>query len=271
MNMKNNLLWASGWSLVLLLFIQSCKSDPDPYANNSLTLSFSNKVGSDGVVLGSGNYKNAVGEDFTVTTFSYFISNISLKKADGTVYTYPQDSSYFLIREANIDSKKVVLKGVPTGDFTELKFMIGVDSLRNTMDLSRRKGVLDPGDISHDDGMYWSWNSGYIFLKLEGNSSKVAADATGNQKFRYHIGGFGGYNTKTFNNIRTVTLPLGSIVAKVGPAQQPTIEVVADIAKIFDGTQKISLAQYPTVMFADFSSTVANNYAAMFKISGVKD
>jgi hypothetical protein len=60
-------------------------------------------------------------------------------------------------------------------------------------------------------------------------------------------------------------------VAKVGPAQQPTIEVVADIAKIFDGTQKISLAQYPTVMFADFSSTVANNYAAMFKISGVKD
>lgn len=269
--MKINLLWTSGWSLVLLFLLHSCKSNPDPYANNSLTLSFSNKVGSDAVAVGSGTYKNAVGEDFTVTAFSYFISNISLKKADGTSYTYPQDSSYFLIRETNVDSKKVVLKGVPTGDYTELKFMIGVDSLRNTMDLSRRKGVLDPGDISHDDGMYWSWNSGYIFLKLEGNSSKVAADAAGNQKFRYHIGGFGGYNAKTFNNIRTVTLSLGSIAAKVGPTQQPTIEVAADIAGIFNGTQKISLAQYPTVMFADFSSTVANNYATMFKITGVKN
>ncbi|MFN8349760.1 MAG: MbnP family protein [Spirosomataceae bacterium] len=267
--MKNKILWAGGLSL--LWWIQSCKSEPDPYANNALTLSFSNKVGNETVVLGNGTYKNTSGESFTVTGFNYFISNISLKKADGTVYTYPQDSSYFLIREANVDSKKVLLKGIPTGDYTELRFMIGVDSLRNTMDLSRRKGVLDPGDVSHDDGMYWSWNSGYIFLKLEGISPQVPADAAGNQKYRYHIGGFGGYNAKTFNNIRTVTLPLGSVSAKVGPAQQPTIEVVADIAKIFDGTQKISLAQYPTVMFADFSSAVANNYATMFKIAGVKD
>ena len=58
--MKNKILWASGWSLVLLFFIQSCKSDPDPNENNALTLSFSNKVGNDTVVLGSGNYKNAL-------------------------------------------------------------------------------------------------------------------------------------------------------------------------------------------------------------------
>jgi hypothetical protein len=270
--MKNKILWASGWSLVLLLFIQSCKSDPDPNEHNALTLSFSNKVGNDAVVLGSGNYKNAVGEGFTVTAFNYYISNISLKKADGTLYTVPQDSSYFLIRETNAASKKVVLKGIPTGDYTELKFMIGVDSLRNTMDLSRRKGVLDPGDATHDgDGMYWSWNSGYIFLKLEGTSPQVPTDAAGNQKYRYHIGGFGGYNAKTFNNLRTITLPLGSVAAKVGPSQQPTIEVVADISKVFDGTQKISLAQYPTVMFSDFSTTVSANYASMFKIAGVKD
>lgn len=270
--MKNKILWVSGLSLIISHLIQSCKSDPDPYVNNSLVLSFNNKAGNDVVVLGSGNYKNAVGEGFTVTTFNYYISNISLKKADGTLYTVPQDSSYFLIRETNAASKKVTLKGIPTGDYTELKFMIGVDSLRNTMDISRRKGVLDPGDASHEgDGMYWSWNSGYIFLKLEGNSPQVVADAAGSQKYRYHIGGFGGYNAKTFNNLRTVTLPLGSIAAKVGPSQQPTIEVIADIAKIFDGTQKISLAQYPTVMFADFSSTVATNYASMFKIAGVKN
>ncbi len=270
--MKNHLLWASGFSLIISLLIASCKSDPDPNENNILTLSFSNQVGNQALTLGSGNYKNAFGENFTITTFNYFISNISLKKSDGTLYTIPQDSSYFLVKETNAASKKVVLRGIPTGDYTELKFMIGVDSLRNTMDISRRKGVLDPGDATHDgDGMYWSWNSGYIFMKLEGTSPQVPADAAGNQKYRYHIGGFGGYNAKTFNNTRTVTLPLGSIAAKIGPNQQPTIEVIADAAKVFDGTQKISLAQYPTVMFADFSTTVANNYVSMFRVTSVKD
>jgi hypothetical protein len=178
--------------------------------------------------------------------------------------SFHQNSSYFLAKETNATSKKVVLRVIPTGDYTEFKFMIGVDSLRNTMDISRRKGVLDPGNATHDgDGMYWSWNSGYIIMKLEGTSPQVPADAAGNQKYRYHIGGFGGYNAKTFNNTRTVTLPLGSIAAKIGPTQQPTIEIVADVAKVFDGVQKVSLAQYPTIMFADFSTTVANNYASM--------
>ena len=99
----------------------------------------------------------------------------------------------------------------------------------------------------------------------------MAADAAGNRKYRYHIGGFGGYNAKTFNNLRTVTLPLGSVAATVGPNQQPVIEVVSDVSKIFNGTQKVSLAQYPTVMFADYSSTIANNYASMFSIGSVKD
>jgi hypothetical protein len=68
-----------------------------------------------------------------------------------------------------------------------------------------------------------------------------------------------------------VTLPLGSVAATVGPNQQPVIEVVSDVSKIFNGTQKVSLAQYPTVMFADYSSTIANNYASMFSIGSVKD
>lgn len=258
--------------LIFATALQSCKTDPDPNEKNTLTLSFANKVGTQDVVLGKESYQNAVGETFGVTTYNYFISNISLKKSDGTLYTVPQDSSYFLIKESNPASKKITLRGVPAGDYTELRFMIGVDSLRNTMDISRRTGVLDPGDATHDgDGMYWSWNSGYIFLKIEGTSPQVAADAAGNRKYRYHIGGFGGYNAKTFNNLRTVTLPLGSVAATVGPNQQPLIEVVSDISKIFNGTQKVSLAQYPTVMFADYSSTVANNYANMFSIGGVKD
>lgn len=270
--MNFRLLWVSIVSLVWLVVSQSCKSDPDPTELNSLMLTFDHRVGDKALALGTGSYQNALGEDFTVTAFNYFISNISLKKSDGTTFTYPQDSSYFLVRETSPASKQIVLKRIPADDYTAVTFTIGVDSLRNTMDISRRKGVLDPGDISHEgDGMYWSWNSGYIFLKLEGTSSKVAPDPAGNQKFRYHIGGYGGYNAKTFNNLRTVTLPLGTVSAKVGPNQQPLITITADVAKLFDGPQKISLSANSTVMFSEYSSTVANNYASMFRVSDVKE
>jgi hypothetical protein len=269
--MKNAFLSAGVLSLTAMLVMQSCNSDPDPNERNVLTLSFDNRVGNQSLVLGNSNYQNAVGENFNVTTFNYYISNISLKKTDGTVFVFPQDSSYFLIKETQPASKQVVLRHIPTGEYTSIAFTIGVDSLRNTMDISRRKGVLDPGDATHDgDGMYWSWNSGYIFLKLEGTSPQVTPDPAGNQKFRYHIGGFGGYNAKTFNNLRTVTLPLG-VTAKVGPEQKPTVEVVADIAKIFDGIQKVSLMKNSTVMFSDYSSVIADNYTSMFRVSEVKD
>ncbi|NBB18584.1 hypothetical protein GVN20_04370 [Runella sp. CRIBMP] len=268
--MKNILLYTTAVSLVVL--IQSCNSNPDPTELNSLTLTFDHRVGDKTLTLGTGTYQNTLGEDFSVTTFNYFISNISLKNADGSTFVYPQDSSYFLVRETFPASKKITLKRIPAGDYTAITFTIGVDSLRNTMDLSRRKGVLDPGDASHEgDGMYWSWNSGYIFLKIEGNSSKITPDPAGNQKFRYHIGGYGGYNAKTFNNLRIVTLPLGNIPAKVGPNQQAVVNITTDVSKLFDGAQKISLATTPTVMFSDYSTTVANNYAAMFRVSAVKE
>ena len=65
------------------------------------------------------------------------------------------------------------------------------------MDVSQRTGVLDPSGAGAD--MYWTWNSGYIFFKMEGTSP--AATGMGNS-FMYHIGGFGGYSAPTINNIK---------------------------------------------------------------------
>ena len=70
--------------------------------------------------------------------------------------------------EDHEESQEVVLKNIPAGDYNQITFTIGVDSLRSTMDVSKRPGVLDPAQ-GHD-GMYWTWNSGYIFFKMEGIS-----------------------------------------------------------------------------------------------------
>lgn len=249
-------------SFCLLGLLWACSSaDPNTEPTGRVRLVFDNVVGSQDLKLNSGSYVNGSKETFSVTTFNYYISNVRLIKADGSAYSIPQDSSYFLVREEQPATQTLNLNQIPLGEYTGVEFLVGIDSLRNTMDVSRRKGVLDPAG-GHQGGMYWDWNSGYIFLKLEGTSPQ--AIETGNA-FMYHIGLFGGYQAKTINNLRTVKVFFDNNKALVSASQTPTIQLQTDIAKLFDGPTSISIKQHPDVMVSDYSSTIANNYAQMFR------
>ena len=119
------------------------------------------------------------------------------------------------------------------------------------MDVSRRKGVFEPGG-GHNGGMYWDWNSGYIFFKLEGSSPAGGPDPTGESRFQYHVGLFGGYDTKTINNLRTVSLPLSGGGLQLGVGQTAGVVIQADVLKVFEGSARISLAANPTVMVSTY-------------------
>jgi hypothetical protein len=253
--------------IVLALFtLTACSKDevaPDSTKTGTLSIQFDNIAGDRNLQLGTGVYTNAAGETFSVDMLKYFISNISVKNSQGQTYTVPQDSCYFLVSEED-GSSQFVKVHVPEGEYTSLSFIVGVDSLRSTMDISKRTGVLDPS-AGMDEGMYWGWNSGYIFFKMEGTSNVVPIDASGQHKFRYHIGGFGGYNAVTFNNIKTITIDLTTAgIAKVVDGRIPNIHLMADILKAFTGTTNISLAEWSTIMVSDYSVNVANNYQKMF-------
>lgn len=252
--------------LLLSTAIVSCKKDdPEFQEENMATLSieFDNIVGGQNLVLDNSTYTNSSGEKYTVNLLKYFISNIKVTKANGDEYTVPQDSSYFLINEADPETRFAKVN-VPEGEYTQLTFTLGVDSLRNTMDISKRTGVLDPaGEMA--EGMYWTWNSGYIFFKMEGSSDAAPADPTGQHKFRYHIGGFGGYDAPTINNIKTITIDLTQGgVPKVRSGREANIHLMVDISKVFSGNTTLSIAANPTVMFSAFSVNIADNYTAMF-------
>lgn len=239
----------------------------DPNKLGSLVLNFDNIAGTKDLKFGE-NYTNAAGEQFNLDMFQYYISNIKLKNENGTTYTVPQDESYFLVKEEDAKSQILTLKNIPEGNYSEVTFTIGVDSLRNTADISKRTGALDIGNAGKD--MYWSWNSGYIFVKAEGVSPQVAAGPDGQKRFRYHIGGFGGYSAKTLNNIKTKTLSLGLDRATVRKdVITPEIHIVTDVLKIFTGTTNVSLAANPTVMFAPYSTTISANYVNMFEYQHV--
>lgn len=255
-------------TVLTFICLVSCKKEavePEYKEDNlaPLSVEFDNIVGGQNLILNTGNYKNAAGENYNIQLLQYFISNIIVYKADGTSYTVPQDSSYFLVKEAVPDTRFCRVN-VPEGDYTKITFTLGVDSLRSTMDISKRTGVLDPAG-GHDDGMYWGWNSGYIFLKMEGISPQAPLDPTGVHKYRYHIGGFGGYSAPTLNNIKTITADLTARgIAQVRKNRRANIHFFVDIDKVLSGSANVSIAANPQVMFSDYSVTVANNFMGMF-------
>lgn len=258
--------------LSLLLIIGSlatgflaCQSnDVAATERGSLRLIFDNVMGDQDLSLTTNTYKNELGESFTVTKFNYFVSNFRLRREDGTEYVLPQDNNYFLIEEGKPASQTVTLANVPVGNYTALSFLIGIDSTRSMADLSQRTGVLDPGS---NNGMYWDWNSGYIFLKLEGTSA--LAPAAQNNAFFYHVGGFGRANVK-INNLRTVSVPFKSDLARMQPNATLSIGVITDAMKMFNGSTKLSIAQHSSVMFEPYSTSIADNYVHMFSYKPIQ-
>lgn len=268
------------YSIVLatfsLCYLAACgdetdSTEPEPVqveGDGKLRLKFDNVVGNQDLILNDGVYQNSAGEDFSVTKFNYFVTNIKLLRADGTQYVIPQDSSYFRVVEQDSLSRTINLNRIPKGEYTGVEYTLGVDSLRSVSGIEKRGGALDPAGDMAGDGMYWAWSSGYIFLKFEGYSPQATS---ANGKFYYHIGFFGGYDSKTVNNIKTIKLDFAGNKVVVGKDTIPEIGITADVKKVFEGPVPLSIAKNPSVMF-DFtlSSNVANNYKNMFRFDKIK-
>jgi hypothetical protein len=263
---------------IATLALSSCKkesttpSDIDPNKKGKMGLHFDNRAGSADLILNSQTYLNALGQDLNISKFNYYISNIKLINKDGTTFTYPKNDSYFLIKESNDSTQDIELENVPEGDYTGIVFTIGIDSLKNVSSLSEREKtpVLDPSTGGAD--MYWGWNTGYIFVKMEGISSVAPIDtASGQHPFMYHIGLYGGYQTPTINNIKEVSLSFGTSVASVRQAKTsaPEAHIFVDALKMLNGTTNIDIASSPAIMNSPYSANVANNYKEMFTLDHV--
>lgn len=245
-----------------LLFFISCKKDSDNLYNNSvkapLSVEFDNIAGSSDLELNTGVYTNASGQSFSIQKLRYYVSNFIFTNVDGSVYTVPADSSYFLIKEGTVD--EVALE-IPEGEYNKVSFVLGVDSSRSTMDISHRTGVLDPAGEAAD--MYWDSNNGYIFYNLEGTSPAATSPA---HTFSYHAGGFGGYTSATANNLKTITLDLTSrVTPKVKAGKETNIHLMVDVLKAFSAASNISLATTNSINTPAQSVLLANNFTGMFR------
>ena len=198
-------------------------------------------------------YTNYFHEPYTVKTFKFYISQVDLIGTDGSAYKVDR-KNYYLIDEA--DSTTATISIAPAARaYRELAFVIGVDSTRNVS--GAQTGALDPAN-----GMFWTWNSGYIMAKLEGSSPLSTAP---DNRIEYHIGGF----KQPYNVARRVVLPLPAApVFSAGSTN--TVAISANVNIWFHVQFELHIAKTPVWMTpGDTSARIADNYASMFAVTTI--
>ena len=245
--------------LVAASLLSSCKKDTDTASQPGVgTVSFQvqNVAGSKAVALDGTAYATPSGETFTLSTLEYYISNIKLSKAAGTSYAVP--SSYHLVNVAKPGSQTFTISNVPTGDYTGVSFLVGVDSTTTKADPLSLTGDLNPAN-----SMYWAWSSGHIFMKLEGTVTSVNPTKT----LTCHIGGF----RAPYSALVTATPSLNGNIIQVRADHTPQVQLSADVLKVFDGINHVALNTFVTTMEPSATSVqLANNYAAgMFTVKQI--
>ncbi len=159
----------------------------------------------------------STGDNITFSKLMFYVSGYELKKTDGSIVK--REGLYHLLDASKTNGMIVTIDSIPEGNYSEISFNIGVDSTRNVS--GAQTGALDPAN-----GMFWSWNTGYIFFKAEGTSPQ---SPTGN--FRYHIGGFREVN----NAIRKVTMNTGISILGIRPNTSPQLHVMMNVARLWHG------------------------------------
>lgn len=173
-------------SAAVLLF-SACEKDDDDNTDNTPTtglanlgLVFHSKAGDQDLVLNQ-PYTNEFNQNFDVELSQFYISDVKLwADASGNTKVSIPDS-YFLFQPTH---KEFNLGMVPSGTYYGVEFVVGIaDSATNHGDPALQDGVLAPQNPS----MHWSWNSGYIFVRLEGSYAKTQGGAPTNH-YEFHLG-----------------------------------------------------------------------------------
>lgn len=174
--------------LASTIIFTSCKEDPKeetPSPNSdapkvvfTLSPKYENADFAAGTV-----YFDSYGHRIRIDNFQSYISDITLHDDLGNDVVIKDIAMW------NIGADNTFTAEIPAGSYSSLSIGIGVPEAKNKN--------IDPTTYPNDhplsvygaQGMFWTWNTGYIFTKFEGK-----ADFTGTEgasllsPFAYHVG-----------------------------------------------------------------------------------
>ncbi len=236
-------------ALVGTLFVDSCE-DEATIAN--LKFHWHTNVGSAAAAYAV-DFQTADGRKFNLSDFRYYISNIVLIKDDGT--ELPLTDKVLLVNPSEQDYD---LGSVPTGEYKGFKFMIGLDSLTNHADPTTH-AATSPLSIQSPP-IHWSWNSGYIFFKVEGMVDSTAAGGQNpNKEFFYHIG-----LDALKRNIDFSTSAFS--VSADETTMENEIALELDLLEVLDGVNMLTEYETHTFNNMGLATKIADNWQDAFSI-----
>jgi hypothetical protein len=119
------------------------------------------------------------GNTFTFSVIKFYVSNITW--FDTIKHEVVQtDTNAYLINVEDPSSMNITTAFDSKKTFHNIEFIIGLDSVHQTANYQW-------GNYSPLQGMFWTWHSGYLNIKLEGTCSQCE---TRLKEFTHHLGGY---------------------------------------------------------------------------------
>jgi hypothetical protein len=209
------------WLVVMFIAsaIMSCEKEPViecPEAGTEVRFACLGTF--DGAVIHPDSiYRNFENYPIKIEKVNFFMSDIHFNELDTLKLSNP-----FLYRknqDESINTFKHLLYDF--GDFSSMSFKVGVSQPTNSSDPT----TYSEGShfsLYHAGDMHWSWNTGYIFLKIEGRYDTIPGSMDTPLNFAWHIGNDVNLDSVTFNQ------PFSIEANKLN-----TINLRYDIAKVF--------------------------------------
>jgi hypothetical protein len=189
-------------AIILVIFLLTKFS----FASKNFILHFTPQYNKQIIAFNKSNYSASKKDTITFDLLKFYISGIRFVQKGKTVFT--EQNSFHLL-----DAEKLMNINISLPEnlqFDEVKFNFGIDSITNN-------AGVGGGDLDPTNGMYWTWQSGYINFKLEG---KCSNNILKNKSFIYHLGGFSFPN----NTCREVNIPV---------RDKNSVDVIIDFDKFF--------------------------------------
>jgi hypothetical protein len=171
-------------SLLVVAFISGCSEESESPNYGKLTFNFQHHVDGEPVIFNSMQYTNAAGSEYEVTEVQWFISDITLKKNDGTVIILDQNEfAHYIDTNPNRLGTLTwnIQDDVPVGDYQSIKMTFG---------LKGEKNIHYTFPDQPESSMEWpiilgGQNGGYHYMKLNGFWNNTQGLR---RPFNFHLG-----------------------------------------------------------------------------------
>ena len=194
----------------------------NPVAGAVLELVMSPRMSGETVQPASLRYQTSANETFSVTRVSYLVSEVGLQRNDGT-WLECSNAIAWMDLEQNRNSLR--LHEIPAGEYCSVRFLVGLSPAVNRASITNYPAShpLNP----EVNGLYWSWQGGYIFMALEGLWRNAAGELDG---WAYHL-------ARDTNSTR-ITLAAPLVITN-----ETRLELDFDLATVLNAPRPLAFAK----------------------------